>query len=168
LVVALSALAPLWTGAPGAVALEGRAGAEPPLDAAVQRTAAEPATALPLERYHEVLARPLFSPSRRAAAAEAEPMQATELPVLQGVVLARDKRIALLAVGNPSSVRRVKEGQDIGQWHIEKILADHVALRSPEGKTTIVRLKFAGADKARQAVNSETNEPQAARSGPKR
>lgn len=120
-----------------------------------------------LDRYGEVLARPLFSPSRRAAVGESTSEPATELPVLQGVVLARNKRIALVAFGNPTTVRRVEEGQDIGQWHIEKIVADHIALRSPEG-TTVVRFKRAGADETRQTPNSETNEQQAARSGPKR
>ena len=147
-VIALAALATLSTGA-----------------SAVDSS---PDSAVSLERYQEVLTRPLFSPSRRGVTANVAPDQPAELPVLQGVVLARDKRIALVAFGNPSTVRRVKEGQDIGRWQIEKILADRIALRSPEGKTTVVRLKSAGADKARQTVNSETNEQQAAPSGPKR
>ena len=98
----------------------------------------------PLERYQEVVARPLFSPSRRAAASvEAGPVEPADVPILQGVVLARDKRIALVAYGTPSTARRVTEDQDVGPWKIEKIFKDHVVLRASDGKAATIRLKTA-------------------------
>ena len=103
----------------------------------------------PLERYQEVIERPLFSPSRRAAAgAEAGPVEAPDAPILQGVVLARNTRIALLAYGTPSTARRVTEGQDLGPWKIEKILKDQVIIRTSDGKAATVRLKTAGSHQA--------------------
>jgi type II secretory pathway component PulC len=109
-----------------------------------------------LERYREMLERPLFSPARRGAP-EAQEMQIepADMPILQGVVLARDKRIALLAYGDPSKAHRVQEGQNVGPWKIETIVKDHVVLRAEDGKAATVRLKSA---RLHQAANSATSQ----------
>jgi hypothetical protein len=109
-----------------------------------------------LEPYREVLERPLFSPARRGApAAEEAAPESADMPILQGVVLARDKRIALLAYGTPSKAHRVREGEDVGPWTIEKIVKDHVVLRTTDGKAATVRLKSV---KPHQAATSATSQ----------
>jgi type II secretory pathway component PulC len=109
-----------------------------------------------IERYREMLERPLFSPARRGAP-EAPDMQVepADMPILQGVVLARNKRIALLAYGDPSKAHRVQEGQNVGPWKIETIVKDHVVLRAEDGKAATVRLKSA---RLHQATNSATSQ----------
>jgi len=105
-----------------------------------------------LDRYRETLERPLFSPARRATVhADQVVADPVDMPILQGVVLARDKRIALLAYGNPSKAQRISEGQDVGPWKVDKIVKDHVILRAPDGKAATVRLKTKG---LHQAANS--------------
>ena len=108
-----------------------------------------------VERYREVLERPLFSPARRAPAqAEEAAIEPADIPVLQGVVLARDKRIAVLAYGTPSKAQRVREGQDVGPWKVEEITKDRVILRASDGKAATVRLKTTGLHQAATSVSS--------------
>jgi hypothetical protein len=108
-----------------------------------------------LDSYREMLERPLFSPARRAPAqADDAAIEPGDMPILQGVVLARDKRIALLAYGTPSKAQRVHEGQNVGPWKVEKIAKDRVTLRASDGKAATVRLKTEGLHQATTSVSS--------------
>ena len=108
----------------------------PPAAAAPDRAAATPLVAdgrfamPPLRSLAEVLTRPLFSPTRRPAAAAAAggEAQASGL-VLVGIVIAPGEHHALIEHGQPPHLERVIEGQELDGWTVETILPDAVGLR---------------------------------------
>jgi hypothetical protein len=95
-----------------------------------------------LDRYREVLDRPLFSPSRRPAAASLEPTGATEgeVPTLQGIVVSPRQKFALFAGASEADALRVSEGETIGRWTVAKIAANHVTLTAPDGAPVEISL----------------------------
>ncbi len=93
---------------------------------------------LPAEEYEDILSRPLFNRSRRpeiaqensqAAAGEKETGTPAANISLNGVVVARGRRVALLRLDNDPKVMHVAEGQQAGGWLIEAIRADRIILR---------------------------------------
>lgn len=96
----------------------------------------EPEFAMPpLDSYAEIVARPLFSPSRRpppAAEGDAEDDASEAKPalfILTGVVISAEARLALIQRANIAGVVRVSEGEEIDGWLVEKIAPDRVTLR---------------------------------------
>lgn len=83
----------------------------------------------PLRSFAEVLARPLFSPTRRpsldAPAGDARSSGFT----LVGIVISSGEHHALIEHGQPPRLERVVEGQELDGWTIEAIAPDAVALR---------------------------------------
>lgn len=118
-----------------------------------------------LERYEEMLARPLFSAARRPkvddspAAEVADP----DLPRLLGVVIAPGRRLALVEVGTPPKAQRAGEGGRLGTMTVEKIEADRIVLRLATGRTAVVRLRPGRAQEpdgsAAPVALPETNQP---------
>jgi hypothetical protein len=112
-------------------------GGEPPADPAA--LAARPPeradagappgfTMLPTSAFAAVLARPLFSRTRRPGA-QAGPLPLSSSFTLVAIVISAGGRHALLGSGQPLKVIRVKEGEEIGGWTVETILPNAVVVR---------------------------------------
>jgi len=84
----------------------------------------------PLRSFAEVLARPLFSPTRRPApdAQAASEAQSSGL-TLVGIVISPSEHHALIEHGQPPRLERVVEGQQLDGWTVEAILPDAVTFR---------------------------------------
>lgn len=88
-------------------------------------------TMVAIEDFEGVLARPLFSPSRRPP-----PEEQPELPVtrqefdytLKGVLIDIDARIALLDHKGGGGIVRQAEGTEIDGWLVEEVEADYVVV----------------------------------------
>lgn len=82
-----------------------------------------------------VLARPLFSPSRRpAATATAGPQQ----PRLAGIVMGPSGRRAIFAGDGDARGIVAGVGQQAGAWQVQAIDANAVQVIGPEGRRTLV------------------------------
>jgi hypothetical protein len=94
-----------------------------------------------LERYKEVLARPLFSSSRRPR--EIPPQDATPMGIvtLTGVVITPTRRIAVVTDSGAARSRQVREGDDLGNAIVGRILKDRIELKTPEGRILLVRMQ---------------------------
>lgn len=106
--------------------------ADAPVPVAAPRVAETPRFAMPPpDRYEEVNARPLFSPTRRPPAPEAPGAGAAPEAsfTLVGIVISTEDRLALLEHGQPPRIERVFEGQQLDGWSVEAILPDRVVLR---------------------------------------
>jgi hypothetical protein len=91
------------------------------------------ATLPPLESFAEVIARPLFLPSRRPLPpVSAEPAKPIARFTLAGVVLEADRRVALIQSGTSPPPIMVTVGGVIDGWTVLAIESDHVVLRSAE------------------------------------
>jgi hypothetical protein len=96
--------------------------------------AAPPTTAprlKPLASYAETVARPLFSPIRRAPAPAASAValgQVTGL-ALSGIVISKNERHALIQHGHSGIARRVAEGEEIDGWTVRSIRRDGIVLQ---------------------------------------
>jgi general secretion pathway protein N len=100
------------------------------------RTMVKPVALPPLDSFASVLARPLFSPSRRPPAnAKVASSALVGRYVLLGLVSVGDKRHALVADGE----RRIElaEGAAIDGWTVSRIEQDRVTLTSPAGRATL-------------------------------
>jgi hypothetical protein len=93
--------------------------------------AARPSFALrPIEAYAEVVARPIFSSTRRPAQESAQALAASDDLVLVGIVAAADARSAIILHGQPLKAVRLAEGQSIDGWTVRSILADRVVIEN--------------------------------------
>ncbi|HZT89845.1 MAG TPA: hypothetical protein VFA12_17885 [Stellaceae bacterium] len=105
-----------------------------PVDAIGTDRSGSPATPRPVftmpppAAFAEVVARPLFSPDRRPGA-RAEGLPASSAFRLVAIVVSGQDRHALLGVGQPMKVVRVREGQEVGGWTVEAIQPDKVIVR---------------------------------------
>jgi hypothetical protein len=91
------------------------------------------------EEYEDIRLRPLFNRSRRPDAPQEIPQAGGDgsdskgTPAAQislnGVVLTRDRRVALLRLDNDPKVMHVAEGQRAGGWLIEAVRPDRIVLR---------------------------------------
>lgn len=100
-----------------------------------KRDAVPPEIALavpPREAFFEVVARPIFSPTRRPAVAATEAALGTSGPFnadLVGIVIWRSQRLALVRVDGGERVLQVPEGGAISGWVIVAIEPGRVVLR---------------------------------------
>ncbi|HEV2552086.1 MAG TPA: hypothetical protein VGU20_32560 [Stellaceae bacterium] len=94
-------------------------------------------TMSPLRDFGEVLARPVFSETRRPPAPEAAAPGATAPFALVGVVLSAKERHALLEHGLPPHIDRVAEGQEVDGWTLEAVQLDRVVLRRGDNRVEV-------------------------------
>jgi len=85
-----------------------------------------------------ILARPLFSPTRRPA--EAAPADRSGTPLsdirLTGILITPDQHLAIFAPAGGKPLVR-SEGEMISDWRIESIATDLVSLTGPTGAATL-------------------------------
>ena len=122
---------------------------EPPLAdpgaraaASHEQKAADPAAELrfvmpPLRDFGEVLARPVFSETRRPPAPEAAAAGTTAPFALVGVVLSANERHALVEHGQPARIDRVAEGQELDGWTLAAVQLDRVVLRRGDSRVEV-------------------------------
>lgn len=91
----------------------------------------------PLRDFGEVLARPVFSETRRPPAPDAAGSGATTPFALLGVVLSAKERHALLEHGQPPHTDRVVEGQEVDGWTLEAVQLDRVVLRRGDNSVEV-------------------------------
>jgi general secretion pathway protein N len=115
----------------------------PPALAEETRPAASialPAGVGPLEQYRETAARPLFSPTRRPPVpVEAAPAPAPK-PVLlrlDGLIVARERKEAMITESGEGKRLRLREGDSVAGWTVRRIERDKVLLVSPAGEMTL-------------------------------
>lgn len=86
----------------------------------------------PLQSFDEIVARPIFAPSRRpaidAVVGGAEPALRFAL-ALTGVVIAADTRVALVTADNDPTIHRLRLGQSYNGWKLTAIEHDAVTFR---------------------------------------
>ncbi|MBV8534030.1 MAG: hypothetical protein JO128_00475 [Alphaproteobacteria bacterium] len=80
----------------------------------------------PVSTFSEVVARPLFSDTRRPSTFAAASPDARPTFVLVGTVLSSQARDALIRHGQPARVDHVAEGQTLDGWTVDSILPDRV------------------------------------------
>jgi hypothetical protein len=104
--------------------------------------AVTPAVTLPpIESLGEVVARPLFLPSRRPLPpVSTEPAKPIARFTLAGIVLADGRRVALIQSGTSPPPVMVTVGGVIDGWTVTAIERDHVALRAA-GETAELSLR---------------------------
>lgn len=86
----------------------------------------------PIERYAEVVERPLFVPARRpprAPGGAPAPEAAGGGLRLVGVLLDARRQVALLRDGDSPWLVRVQPGEALGDWTLAEVHRDHVVLR---------------------------------------
>jgi len=99
----------------------------------------------PLETFPETTRRPLFSTTRSPAVAAVQPAAGRDGLILGryafvGVMVTRDRRLLLIRPAAGGGVLRLKEGDALDAWRIEKIAADALTL-SGGGKTETIPLR---------------------------
>jgi hypothetical protein len=84
----------------------------------------------PLQQYAELIARPLFSESRRPMEGPREAATESSGFALLGIVVSESGRYALLEHGKPPRVHRLGEGEALAGWTIEQIQLDRLVVRN--------------------------------------
>jgi general secretion pathway protein N len=104
------------------------------------RMASLPIAQPPIQQYEEIVARPIFSETRRPDAALLAAAPQVDSPFsLKGVVITAEVRQVWLArKGNPEIVK-VMIGQSIDGWEVDAIEQEHVRLRK-SGQTLVLAL----------------------------
>jgi Type II secretion system protein C len=124
----------------------------------------------PAEEYEDILSRPLFNRSRRPEIAQENPQASGDNETqgtpaanisLNGIVVARGRRVALLRLDNDPKVMHVAEGQQAGGWLIEAIRADRIILRRGDTASEVAL------DYRRQSGGSVTQAAQPPENQPK-
>lgn len=92
----------------------------------------------------EILARPLFSPDRRPAAASARSVSG--LPRLSAILLADARKTAIFSVAGGKPIV-AEEGARIGVYEVRTITDSGVTVAGPDG-TTVLRPVFDSASSA--------------------
>lgn len=107
--------------------------APPPLQASVAPRN-EPVSSRPaLAAYGVVATRNLFNPNRTEAVAAPGPLPPAARPVLHGVVINGQTRLAYLEDPTTKHVFGYKTGDTVGGGQIERIEDDRVVIKRPEG-----------------------------------
>ncbi len=113
----------------------GVAGTDRPAEPEPTRAPQAEFSFLPLAAFSEIVARPLFSPSRRPPT-ETEDSDTDDAPpqklshfILAGVVISAEGQLVLLRRMNTTEVIRALLGQEIDGWQVERIESDRVTLR---------------------------------------
>ncbi len=119
--------------------------AAPPAPERVPVTAAAPAGAGRVGRWvGTILARPLFSPSRRPAATPAAAGPGG-LPRLAGVIVGPAGKTVIFAAGGGGAPILAHEGGQVGAYRVQSIGAGEVTVRGPEG-VRVLRPAFVSTD----------------------
>lgn len=123
-----------------------------------------PAENQPQSAFSEIVARPLFSPSRRPPAAQPESKVVaddtkSETFDLIGVIISADSRMALLRTQDTSEVVRAIEGQSVAGWQVRAINPTEVVLeRGGDSETlkisNVVENPAAGSNPGVPGVNA--------------
>jgi general secretion pathway protein N len=88
--------------------------------------------ALPrLADFARVTERPLFSATRRPPPPQAsqEAIKQSGTLALEGVILSKAERLALISHGQPPALSRVPEGQEVEGWTVVEIRPDGIVLQ---------------------------------------
>ena len=87
----------------------------------------------PLQAYAEVIARPVFSSTRRPPPPQAIAQIAASSDdlVLAGIVATASDRTALVQHGQPPKIVRLREGETVDGWTVRSIRADRVIVETP-------------------------------------
>jgi hypothetical protein len=93
-------------------------------------------TMSPAAAFTEILARPLFSRTRRPSA-QAGQLPASSSLTLIAIVISDDERHALLGSGQPLKITRVHEGDEIAGWTVEAITPDKVIVRRADAREEV-------------------------------
>lgn len=101
-----------------------------------------------------VLARPLFSPSRRPTAAVAS-AAGFEMPRLTGIIIDPVERRAIFAAADKAKSVVVKEGGALGEWSVRSIANEAVTLASPSG----IRVLHLGFEKPKPEPGHQAASP---------
>jgi hypothetical protein len=134
----------------------------PPPNAGPRPTKAAPDDAgfalPPASTFSDVVARPLFSDTRRPSSVATAAPDAHPTFVLVGTVLSSEARDALIRHGQPARVDHVAEGQTIDGWTVDSILPDRVVFTNA-GARIEVSAKDATtiANAPRRGSSSSTN-----------
>ena len=107
-----------------------------------------PLGTLERDQLGDTLKRPLFTTSRRAykappppppqpVAVRPPPVVTEPTYVLVGVMLGRNKRIALLRSRDSAGDIHVKQGDKLGQWNVKSVESDAVILNQGEQSFTL-------------------------------
>ncbi len=94
----------------------------------------------PAGDFAEVLARPLFSSTRRPQAETAQSSAAVAASAsftLIGTIISQQGHYALLKSGQSARLQRVTEGQEIEGWTVDRIFLDRVMLRNASGQAEV-------------------------------
>lgn len=83
-----------------------------------------------------LLARPLFSPSRRPAISPAPASGPAALPRLSGILVSHDRKIAIFAGGDKLIVLR--EGGQLANYSVQSIEPDRVTLHGGKGEQVVL------------------------------
>lgn len=86
-----------------------------------------------------VVQRPLFEPQRRPPVPERieEPVPDAPRVRLSAVSVSSDVRIAVVEELDSGRTRRVREGERLSDWTIERVHSDQIVLRWKDRQTTI-------------------------------
>jgi len=97
-------------------------------------------SALPLEHFRAIVERPLFSPTRRPPpSAAGEPDAGPRQFQLKGVVVSAREQHALIVSQSTGKSYRVRTGDVVEGWRVERITAQSAAF-TKGGVETLVRL----------------------------
>lgn len=92
----------------------------------------------PLSSYAAVLARPLFSSTRRPPVVEAGVADQPADFTLIGIIISPKERRALLSHGTPAKLEHVIEGQSIDGWTVTAIEPRRILLARRDNEVEII------------------------------
>lgn len=139
LCLALAALIQQEIRAPSPVSAIGGPTSPSPGPATHHEPAAGSIAKTPPDAYSDILARPLFVPSRRHVnSAERTSQPPTPPPLaVTGIAMTGSERVAIVQTGNPPKFVDVVEGQEIDGWKVHSIASDDVVLRNGHAVVTL-------------------------------
>jgi general secretion pathway protein N len=95
---------------------------------------------VPLEHFRAIVERPLFSPARRPpSSAAGEPDSGARQFQLKGVVVSAREQHALIVSQSTGKSYRVRTGDVVEGWRVERITGDSAAF-TKDGIETLVQL----------------------------
>jgi general secretion pathway protein N len=128
---------------------------------ALAATGALPVEAADLSAFGEIVARPLFSPTRRPPPVREQTATATvaqpETFALIGVIISTEGRMALLRTIATDEVQRAVEGQSVGGWEVGAINPTHVVLQRGKDKE-VIKINDADPASGETSANAAVNQ----------
>ena len=102
----------------------------------------------PIDKFSEIISRPLFAPSRRPPPPKTESNPALEVSKpesfdLIGVIISADERMALLQTLGTGEVMRAVEGETVGGWKVQAINPTEVELKRGNA-SDVIKINDAG------------------------